>query len=69
MSGPIVLTYDGSDGAAQAIASAGRLLAPRRALVVHAYYDLSHMMLRSNMKVHDLDGPSSSDKRASRGRH
>lgn len=57
MSGPIVLTYDGSDGAAQAIASAGRLLAPRRALVVHAYYGLSHMMLRSNMKVHDLDGP------------
>jgi len=53
---PILIAYDGSDDAAQAIASAGRLLAPRRALVVHSFFGLSHMMLRSNVSVKDLDG-------------
>jgi nucleotide-binding universal stress UspA family protein len=33
---PLVIAYDGSDGAAKAIAAAGRLIAPRPALVVTA---------------------------------
>lgn len=57
MSGPVLIAYDGSDGAAQAIAEAGRLLAPRRALVVNAFMGLSHMILRSNVAVRDLRGP------------
>ncbi len=31
-------------------------MAPRRALVVHSFFGLSHMMLRSNVAVKDLDG-------------
>ena len=57
MPGPLLIAYDGSDDAAQAIARAGRLLGPRRALVVHSFFGLSHMMLRSNVGVKDLDGP------------
>jgi nucleotide-binding universal stress UspA family protein len=35
--GPVLLCYDGSEGADHAIAAAGRLLAPRRALVFHTW--------------------------------
>jgi nucleotide-binding universal stress UspA family protein len=57
MSGPLLIGYDGSDDAAHAIACAGRALAPRPALVVHSFFGLSHMMLRSNVGVKDLDEP------------
>lgn len=57
MSGPLLIAYDGSDDAAHAIECAGRLLAPKRALVVHSFLGLSQMMLRSNVAVEDLDGP------------
>ena len=56
MSGPALIAYDGSDDAAHAIACAGRLLAPRQALVVHSFFGLSHMMLRSNVRLDELDG-------------
>lgn len=46
MSGPFLIAYDGSEDAARAIASAGRLLALRDALVVHSYVGLSRMLLR-----------------------
>jgi nucleotide-binding universal stress UspA family protein len=36
LTAPLVIAYDGSDGAAKAIAAAGRLIAPRPALVVTA---------------------------------
>jgi hypothetical protein len=42
---PIVLAYDGSRPAAQAIAYAGRVLAPREALVVHVWTGISHLLL------------------------
>ena len=48
MTGPILIAYDGSDDAANAIACAGRLLAPRQALVVHSYVELSRFLLRSD---------------------
>ena len=57
MSGPLLIAYDGSDDAAHAIECAGRLLAPKRALVVHSFLGLSQMMLRSNVTMEDLDGP------------
>ena len=57
MSGPLLIAYDGSDDAAHGIACAGRVLAPRRALVVHSFFGLSHLMLRSNVGVKDLDQP------------
>lgn len=57
MKGPALIAYDGSEDAARAIACAGRLLAPRRVLVVHSFFGLSHMMLRSNVGVEGLDGP------------
>ena len=57
MSGPLLIAYDGSDDAAHAIACAGRLLAPRPTLVVHSFFGLSHMMLRSNAGADALDGP------------
>lgn len=39
MTAPILIGYDGSEDAANAIACAGRVLAPRRALVVHCFAD------------------------------
>jgi len=57
MSGPVLIAYDGSDDAGHAIACAGRVLAGRRALVVHSFFGLSHMMLRSSVGVKDLDQP------------
>ena len=57
MSGPLLIAYDGSNDAAHAIECAGRLLAPKRAIVVHSFLGLSQMMLRSNVAVEDLDGP------------
>lgn len=35
--GPVLLAFDGSDNARRAIAAAGRLFAPRRALVLHVW--------------------------------
>jgi nucleotide-binding universal stress UspA family protein len=48
---PLVAGYDGSEDAAGAIASAGRLLSPRRTLVVHSYVGLSRLLLRSDPPV------------------
>lgn len=42
---PIVLAYDGSRPAAQAIAYAGRVLAAREALVVYVWAGISHLLL------------------------
>jgi nucleotide-binding universal stress UspA family protein len=43
--GPVLLTYDGSESSATAIAVAGRLLPGREALVCHAWTGVSQMML------------------------
>lgn len=51
MTSPLLVAYDGSEDAANAIACAGRVLAPRRALVVHSFVGLSRMLLRSNVEV------------------
>jgi nucleotide-binding universal stress UspA family protein len=40
---PIVLAYDGSAAAAQAIAYAGRVLAPREAVVVHVHHGAAEL--------------------------
>jgi nucleotide-binding universal stress UspA family protein len=48
MTGPILIAYDGSEDAANAIACAGRLLAPRQALVVHSFLGFSRLLLRSD---------------------
>ena len=55
MTEPVVIAYDGSEDAVNAIACAGRLLAPRPALVVHSFVGLSRMMLRSNVDM--VSGP------------
>jgi nucleotide-binding universal stress UspA family protein len=46
--GPLLLCYDGSDGSAAAMAAAGRLIGPRRALVCHVWTGLSHTIFRAN---------------------
>jgi nucleotide-binding universal stress UspA family protein len=43
--GPVVLAYDGSDGARRAIEAAGRLFGGRAAIVVHAWEPMSHRTL------------------------
>ena len=55
VSAPLVIGYDGSEDAVNAIAAAGRLLSPRPALVVHSYVGLSRLLLRSDPP--DLTGP------------
>ena len=52
--GAILLAYDGSESAATAIAVAGGLLAPRQALVCHAWSGLSRAVLRADK--HELPG-------------
>ncbi|HEX6027327.1 MAG TPA: universal stress protein [Solirubrobacter sp.] len=42
LDGPVVIAYDGSDGARKAIETAGRLFAGRAAVVVHAWEPLFH---------------------------
>ncbi len=42
---PILIAYDGSEDAKEAIAAAGRLLAPRLAFVVHMFSGLSDRLL------------------------
>ena len=46
--GPILLTYDGSESAATAIAVAGGLLASREAVVCHAWAGLSRAVFRAD---------------------
>ena len=46
----LLIAFDGSDDARNAIAWAGRLLAPRRALVVHSFVGLSQMLLHSGVR-------------------
>jgi nucleotide-binding universal stress UspA family protein len=48
MSGPLLIAYDGSEGAANAIAAAGHLVAPRPALVVHSYVGFSRILVRTD---------------------
>lgn len=54
MSAPVVIAYDGSDGAARAIACAGSLLAPRPALVVHSHAGLPQRVFGRSLSG---DGP------------
>jgi nucleotide-binding universal stress UspA family protein len=61
---PLVLAYDGSRDAENAIAYAGRVLAPREARVVHVWAGISHLIL--NPRYRDLvkvlrDEPSELD--------
>ena len=44
---PILLCYDGSPSAKHALAEAGRLLAPARALLVHVWLPISRVLLWS----------------------
>ena len=53
--GPLLIAYDGSEDAANAIARAGLLLAPRAAVVVHSFVGLSHLLLHSDAQ--GLSGP------------
>jgi nucleotide-binding universal stress UspA family protein len=43
--GPVLLAYDGTEGATHAIAMAGRMLQPRAAVVVYAWHPLSAVLL------------------------
>lgn len=47
---PILIYFDGSEGAAKAIACAGELLGERQALVVHSWSGLSQLLLRSDLE-------------------
>jgi nucleotide-binding universal stress UspA family protein len=49
--GPVLIAYDGSEDAAAAIRRAGRLLGPRRAVVVRVWEPLAGLLLQT-----DLDG-------------
>jgi nucleotide-binding universal stress UspA family protein len=48
-SGTIVIGYDGSEEADDAISCAGRLLAPRRAIVAHVWDALSELLLHTDI--------------------
>lgn len=50
---PVLLCYDGSNGAKQAIAYAGRLLRPAPAIALHVWLPLSHVVLWNPL----LEGP------------
>jgi nucleotide-binding universal stress UspA family protein len=45
LDGPVVVAYDGSEGAGHAIAAVGRLLAGRATVVVHAWEPVFHRSL------------------------
>lgn len=47
--GPILIAYDGSEDAAAAIRRAGRLLAPRPAVVVHVWESLAGLLLHTDV--------------------
>ena len=49
--GPAVLAYDGSKEAAAGIRRAGRLLQPRRAVVVHVWDSLSALLLHTDISL------------------
>jgi nucleotide-binding universal stress UspA family protein len=51
LDGPVVAAYDGSDGATRAIETAGRLLAGRPTVVVHAWEPVLHR----GLVAHALD--------------
>lgn len=46
---PLILAYDGSDDAANAIANAARLFAPRPALVVHVFEGLADRLVHAGL--------------------
>jgi nucleotide-binding universal stress UspA family protein len=48
-SGTILIGFDGSDEAAEAISSAGDLLAPRRAVVAYVWESLAELLLHSDV--------------------
>jgi len=50
---PVLLCYDGSDGAKEAIAHAGRLLRAAPALSLHVWLPLSHVLLWNPL----IEGP------------
>jgi nucleotide-binding universal stress UspA family protein len=52
--GTILIGFDGSEDAEDAIQRAGELLAPRRAIVAHVWDSLSELLLRTD--VDDLTG-------------
>src|SRR3712207_2784645 len=51
MTRPLLIVYDGSDDASDAIASAGAVLAPRPVLVVHSFVGLTRRILHSNVDI------------------
>jgi len=51
----ILIGFDGSEEAEGAIRCAGRLLAPRRAIVTHVWESLAELVLHSDLE--DLTGP------------
>lgn len=50
---PVLLCYDGSDGAKEAIAHAGRLLRATPAVALHVWLPLSHVLLWNPL----IEGP------------
>jgi nucleotide-binding universal stress UspA family protein len=52
--GTILIGYDGSDDAENAIRCAGDLLAPRRAIVTHVWDSLAELLLHTD--IHQLTG-------------
>jgi nucleotide-binding universal stress UspA family protein len=48
--GPVLIGYDGSEGATAAIATAAELLGPRKALVAYSWTGLSRLLLRSDLR-------------------
>jgi nucleotide-binding universal stress UspA family protein len=52
--GTILIGFDGSEDAEDAIRRAGELLAPRRAIVAHVWDSLSELLLRTDLE--DLSG-------------
>lgn len=52
---PVLLCYDGSEDAANAIARAGELLKAKRALVVYSWTGLAELLLRSDLQ--GMTGP------------
>jgi nucleotide-binding universal stress UspA family protein len=55
LDGPVVVAYDGSDGAKRAIEAAGRLLSGRATVVVHAWEPVFHRGLTARALA--LGGP------------
>ena len=65
----ILIGYDGSDDAELAIRAAGRLLAPRRAVVAYVWDSLAELLLNTDIETlyEPMQEPAAAARRGGRG--